>query len=107
MALYKLAVRTDNSFDEIRHWLEGYDASGWCVREVAEENEHWHWFIETKTKPQSFRVLIKRHAPELRGNGSYSVAEVRDEDKYLRYMAKGDGPDLMCEVYWTKGPSLS
>jgi len=103
--LYQLAVRTDGEFVNMRKWLDNLDASGWCVREYVEgeDNEHWHWYIETKLKAASFRVELKRKAPGLKGNGSYSVAEVRDEQKYLQYMAKGPSKEIMCEVDWTKG----
>lgn len=106
-ALRQYAIRTDSHFMDYREIFEGDNYSGWCVREDPGDNEHWHWFIETKLKADSIRQEIRRKLPEVRGNGAYSVAEVRDVDKYLRYMAKGEQEGIVCEVYWSKGPLWS
>ena len=100
---YKYAVRIDKCFDEFKAFIESRQISGWCVREVADSGEHWHWYLETDVKPTSMRVLIKRSCPELKGNGAYSVSEVKDLEKYCRYMAKGEQEGLLPQVAWKFG----
>lgn len=100
---YQLAMRTDKAYNEVVTFLSDRNVSGWCVREVSGENEHWHWFIETEMKPATFRTALKRAVPELVGNGSYSVTLVADEDKYLKYMAKGNSEGEGAELMWRHG----
>lgn len=102
--LYKFALRIDKEFEKTREFLQSKNISGIGVREVSGNNEHWHFHLETLIKPSSFRVLLKRGVPGLQGNGCYSVSEVKDVDKYLRYICKGDGPQLLPEVSWKLGP---
>lgn len=105
MTLYKLAVRIDKEVSKFTSFLSDKQISGWGVREtVAGANEHWHFYVETLIKPVSLRVLMKRAIPELVGNGAYSVQDVKDMDKYLRYMAKGESEPVMPEVVWKSGP---
>lgn len=100
---HKFALRTDKAFDQVKQFIESKQISGWCVREVSDQNEHWHWFLETDIKEASFRVLLKRAVPELKGNGSYSVSAVKDVEKYERYMAKGESEGVGPEVAWRHG----
>lgn len=104
MALYKLAIRVDKAVDRVIGFFGEKVVPGFGVREVAGENEHWHFYVETALKPNSFRAALRRKIEDLVGNGAYSVAECRDVDKYLRYMSKGDGPDLLPEIVWKFGP---
>lgn len=104
MILYRLAVRIDRAITATLKFLDDRNESGWGVREFADSGEHWHFFVETKTKPQPFRVALVRAVPDLKGNGAYSVAECRDVEKYLRYMAKGDEAAVPPEVVWKVGP---
>jgi len=103
MTLYKLAVRIDKEVQKAKAFLDSKNLAGFGVREVAGDNEHWHFYVETESKAASFRVMLKRAVPELSGNGSYSVADVRDVDKYVRYMSKGESASVMPEVVWTSG----
>lgn len=100
---YKLALRTDKAFDEVKAWIEGKGLTGWAVREVAGDNEHWHWYLETEMKLPAFRVALTRAVPALKGNASYSVSDVKDVEKYLRYMAKGESDGAGPEWAWRHG----
>lgn len=104
MTLFKYAVRIDKELQKFIGFLDSKNISGFGVREVSGDNEHWHFYIETLIKSSSFRVLVKRAVPEFKGNGSYSVSDVKDLDKYMRYICKGDGPNLLPEVSWKLGP---
>lgn len=105
MTLYKIAVRIDKEVDKFVSFLNSKDISGWAVRETVNgANEHVHAYLETLIKPNSLRVLIKRAIPELAGNGSYSIQDVKDYDKYVRYMAKGESTSLMPQIVWKLGP---
>lgn len=100
---YKFALRTDKAFDEVKAFIVSKNITGWAVREVADQNEHWHWFLESDIKEASFRVLLKRAVPDLKGNGAYSVSAVKDVQKYERYMAKGETESVGPEVVWRHG----
>lgn len=102
MAPLVLALRTDKAFASVKAWIDSKAIGGWAVREVSGDNEHWHWLLETEAfrNVQSFRVLFTRACPELRGNSSYSVSEVKDLEKYERYMAKGETQGVLPEVAW-------
>lgn len=104
MAYFNFALRTDKDFDSVRKYVEGIpNTTGFAVREVSGDNEHWHWYIRTQRKIQSFRVNLTKAVPSLRGNGGYSCADCRDLEKYLRYMCKGDAPEQPPEIVWKAG----
>lgn len=97
-----LAVRVDKSIDDVEAYFDRRGYGGFGVREVAGDNEHWHFLIETDAHVniQAFRVALTKAVPELKGNGSYSVSEVKDIDKYVRYMCKGESEGCGAEVVW-------
>lgn len=101
--MFTYALRTDKHFDKTRDFIAGYCSSGWSVREVAGENEHYHWFLKCSKKVEAFRIALIRAVPELKGNAGYSISVVKDEDKYLRYMAKGDADGTGCSYAWKHG----
>lgn len=102
---FHYAVRTDKDFPAVKAFFENStDVSGFAVREVAGDNEHWHWYIRSSRKAQPLRVALTRAVSSLKGNGGYSVAECRDIEKYHRYMCKGDAPEVPAEHVWSKGP---
>lgn len=100
---HKIALRTDKAFPEVKAWIESKSLSGWAVREVSGDNEHWHWYLETDMKLPAFRVALTRAVPVLKGNACYSASEVKDVDKYLRYMAKGESDGAGPEWAWRHG----
>lgn len=103
MALLKIALRVDRSFDAVKTFIDSKGIGGFGVREVAgESNEHWHFLLETdKFKNlQSFRVNLTKTVTELKGNGSYSATAVEDVAKYERYLCKGNSEGEAPEVAW-------
>jgi len=103
--VHSYAMRTDAEFDAVKAFVVSKARSGFAVRETKEggANEHWHWFIYAPQKIQPWRVALTRAVPALRGNGSYSVSEIKDVEGYKRYMCKGDGIELQPEVVWSHG----
>lgn len=104
------ALRTDKGLEAVKAWCSKLSLTGWAVRELGAgaENEHWHWYLEDgkNRKLSALRVSLVREVPVLAGNGGYSLTVVKDVDKYLRYMAKGDGgsgPDVAWKygLVWT------
>lgn len=96
-----VALRTDKAFEDVKKFLTDKAISGFAVREVSGDNEHWHWLLETSYKNvQSFRVNLLKAVPVLKGNASYSATVVKDLDKYERYMCKGDDEGVEPEVAW-------
>lgn len=75
----------------------------------AGENAHLHLLLEsTSTSARhaqlpAIRKSLLQAFPELNGNGSYSLVKVRDRDKYLRYMCKGNSSSELPEVKWSHG----
>lgn len=101
---YKYALRTDKEFEKVKAFVESKNVSGWAVREVAgDNNEHFHWYLETDLKAPAFRVALTRAVPELRGNAGYSLSEVKDVEKYHRYMAKGEAEGAGPNRAWSHG----
>lgn len=103
MALYQYALRVDKCFSSVRDFLVSKDCSGWGVREVSGSNEHWHFYLETSMKAPAFRVALVRACPDLKGNAGYSLSVIKDVDKYLRYMAKGESDGSGCAYAWRNG----
>lgn len=102
---FEYAIRTDKEFSLVKPFIESLpEVSGFAVREISGDNEHWHWYVRTTKKAQPLRVLLVKKVPALRGNAGYSVAECRDVDKYHRYMCKGEAPEVPAEIAWTLGP---
>lgn len=97
-----ISLRTDKCFDLVKAYLDSKAFGGFCVREVAGTNEHWHWYLEVSgvRNIQAFRVALTRAAPDLKGNGAYSATDVKDVDKYTRYMCKGESEGAGPEVSW-------
>jgi hypothetical protein len=102
---FEYALRTDKCYAQVKTLIESKEISGWAVRETNADdgNEHVHWFLKTRIKIQALRTQFNRDIPELKGNGAYSLAAVRDVLKYVRYMAKGDDANCEPEVVWTNG----
>jgi hypothetical protein len=100
---YAYSLRTDKCFSEVKALIESKPIGGWAVREVSGDNEHWHWYLQTDIKIQALRNEFNRKIPELKGNGAYSLTLVKDTDKYLRYMAKGEDRNHEAEVAWRNG----
>lgn len=101
MAVY--ALRTDKAFAEVKAWVEGKQLTGFSVREVSGENEHWHWLLEDSNQSrtiQQLRMDLKRKVSVLSGNGAYSLTVCRDVEKYERYLCKGESEGAGPEVAW-------
>lgn len=66
---------------------------------------HVHCVFDSTYCDQTLRTKLKQHFPDLKGNGSYKLGEVRDKAKALAYALKdgdyvsfGIDDDLMDEV---------
>ena len=98
-----LSLRIDDCYPEVKAFVELKGYGGFAVRETVQgENEHWHWLIEVPegVKIAAVRTALNRAVPGLKGNGKYSLTDVRDVDKYERYMCKGESEGVACEVTW-------
>lgn len=95
-----IALRTDSALTAVLAWLAGLAAGGFGVREVAGDNEHWHWLVESDKTYKAVRVDFNKKVPELKGNGAYSMSEVEDVEKYERYLCKGESSGAGPEVVW-------
>lgn len=107
MAALKLALRTDNSYAEVKEFITSKSCSGFAVSETAgDSNPHHHWYIEINgyKNIQAFRCTLTRKIPTLKGNGSYSVKECDDDfERYWQYMCKGSGPGTGPDITWRHG----
>lgn len=102
----QIALRTDKDFNSVKKFVEERGFSGFAVREVADQNEHWHWYLEGDRfkSINSFRTTLTKTVPALKGNGGYS-AKLCDNDveKYWRYMCKGESDGAGAEIAWKHG----
>lgn len=101
-----IALRTDKEFEAVKSFVVEKGYSGFSVREVSGDNEHWHWYLsgDRFKNVQTFRVNLTKAVPSLRGNGNYSAKECDDEvEKYWRYMCKGEAEGTGAEIAWRHG----
>lgn len=97
-----IRVDGDNHREKLRDFCSS-DGAALVVREtVSGENPHYHAILHSDRKVAAIRMALKRSLG-VGGNGDYSVAEVRDLDKYQRYMMKGPSADVMPEVILAVG----
>lgn len=82
--------------------VQQYGLKGFGVRENANGNVHCHYLLmsDEGLKMPALRKTLLQKMPELRGNGSYSIASVKDLQKYCRYMAKGESAGVGPTVVW-------
>lgn len=91
-----VAIRIDgHSATELISVLDKDGGAYLVVKELEGSNPHFHAVLHSLRKLSAVRAAIKRAIPTLNGNGSYSVAQVRDLAKYQRYMMKGESEDVM------------
>lgn len=62
------------------------------VKEVGskEKKEHLHIVLKPKKTVSTFRQQLLKQYPSIKGNGSYSLEQVKDYQKMIRYCCKGD-----------------
>ena len=102
----RLALRCNVSDDrkvDLVQWISKYD--GYIlVREEKEGNKHCHAIIDTTKQCKAVRSDFVRAFPECVGNAGYSV-KICDDDwaAYIRYICKGDGPDVPPVVWGRSG----
>lgn len=95
------ALRVDDCFDAVKDWLNTQGFGGFAVEEhVDGGNRHWHLLLETSKQISAVRTSLNRAVPNLKGNGKYSLTEVKDVDKYRKYMAKGESDGQAPAVVW-------
>lgn len=109
MSLLLIALRIDKCLSAVKEFIDSKGCGGFGVREVAGDNEHWHFLLSTdkfRNLP-AFRVSLTRAVPELKGNASYSATAVNDLAKYERYLAKGASEGESAEVAWRNSVTYS
>lgn len=102
---YSYALRFDIGDDEeleaIVGWLTTH-GSYIVVREGGADNPHVHALLRTEMIIRSLRNDLRRKLTFLSGNGDYSLTATGDEDKYARYICKGEseeiGPDVVARM---------
>jgi len=102
MSSLRVCLRTDGEFEQVKAWVDKHGIGGFAVREGQDsENEHEHWLLFWGNKTlKAVRSLFTREVPDLKGNGKYSMSEVEDLDKYVRYMCKGKADYIKPVVVW-------
>ena len=101
---YDVAVRVDAvDCTALVGVLTADGGSYLVVKELEDTNPHFHCYLRTARKLPAVRAALKRAMPELNGNGSYSVSNCRDVERYLRYMLKGESVGVMPQVVAANG----
>lgn len=86
------ALRVDLKNGDQSDIVEYLDSTGGAyllVREGGDDNPHVHAIMESDREIRMLRQDLKRKLSWLAGNGDYSLATVRDLEKYERYCCKG------------------
>lgn len=115
MPIYSL--RVDHSLQEVLGLLSKNKVGGFACRECVQQqapqdgqavvNEHWHFILYTELDLKQLRNKLLYAVPGLKGNASYSLTLCRDEDKYIRYLCKGESEGAGCEIVWHHGVHYS
>jgi len=111
------AIRVHELDDTIRQklgtFLEGINGSYCIARETYEcTRPHYQGWIRTETKIPALRERLYRSMPEVRGSGkgrgnsAYSLATVRDIDRYKYYILKGS-PQNLPDIVFRSGYDIS
>lgn len=101
---YDISIRLDGSDSTaLVAWLNADGGSYLVVSEKQEENPHFHVYLRSTRKISAVRTSFKRAFPELKGNGSFSISQVRDVSKYYCYMMKGESVEVMAQVVAAHG----
>ena len=101
---YEYAIRVDGSSSaKLIEWLEADGGSFLVVKELEDSNPHFHVVLHSSRKLQAVRMAFRRAMPECCGNGAYSISQVRDLDKYERYIMKGESESVLPHVVSSKG----
>lgn len=100
-----IAVRLDGTDpSDLINFLDDDGGAYLVVKEVVGDNHHFHAVVRSRRAVQPFRMAFKRAMPsDMVGNGSYSIAVVRDLDKYHRYLCKGEQHGVWPEVVGANG----
>lgn len=101
---FDIAIRLDGSDPSpLVRWLDADGGSYLVVSEKQEENPHFHVYLRSSRKISAVRTSFKRAFPELKGNGSFSIAQVRDVSKYYCYLMKGESVEQMAQIVAAHG----
>lgn len=105
MESFYYAIRLDGTdFSKLRDYLDKDGGAYFIVKEVADGNPHFHALVYSKKKLPAFRSgFVRAVLDGAHGNGAYSIARVKDLDKYERYMCKGESMDSPPDVVATNG----
>lgn len=100
-----VAFRVDGEDpSDLINFLDEDGGAYFVVKEVADGNHHFHAVLRSRRAVQPLRMAFKRYMPpDMVGNGAYSIAVVRDLDKYHRYLCKGDQHGVWPEVVGANG----
>lgn len=101
---YAIRVDGDDVWDLVSY-LESDGGGYFVVREAGDNggNVHMHAVLRSDRNIQAVRRAFTRMFPDLVGNKAYSIAEVRDLDRYHRYMCKGESAETAPEVVGAYG----
>lgn len=100
------AIRVDAVDFIYGDWLSS-QGSWWAVKELEDNNPHFHIYLRSDKKISAIRADFKRKFPDLKGNGKYSITVCRDPESYAKYMAKGGSVEQEPEVVGRYGLEYS
>lgn len=97
--VYAIRIDGDEQVYGLIEFLEADGGAHLAVRETVEGgNPHGHAILRSHRNIATLRAALRRFFPDLVGNRAYSLALVKDIDRYERYMLKGDSASSPPEV---------
>ena len=82
-------------------WIRSNSVVTIIVREEG-DRLHIHSIISPIKTLSTFRQQFLKKYPNLKGNGSYSLEEVKEYDNLIRYICKGNSKDDLPDVLYQK-----
>jgi hypothetical protein len=82
-------------------WIRSNAVVTIIVREEGDRS-HIHSIINPIKTVSTFRQQFLKKYINLKGNGSYSLEEVKEYDKLIRYVCKGNSKDELPDVLYQK-----
>lgn len=107
MPLYTLRYHLGEHDDEVRRYVADHGVHFIVRHGVDEDDErpHWHALFRSSKTAAALRNHMLYTLKLKKGNGQYSLKEVKDEEVFERYMCHADGDGAVVHVVSAQAPA--